>query len=189
MKLKSCLLLIPVLFYSAIAFSQNSIVGTWEGKFLSQDFELGQPKLVVEIYDFKGSSFTGVSHLYYRENKYEHYRIVGLYDEKDSVLAFKEVSTIAVDLGTYGNCLGTYMMSLKKADGYLVQNGFWEATIRGCTSNSNIWLQKKIEEIKKPEPKIKPAPTKPIPNKPVVKNKPPVIVQPARDRITTPVIA
>jgi hypothetical protein len=114
---------------------------------------LGAPKLVVEIYDFKGSMFTGITHLYYEGNKYEHYKIVGWFSKKDSLLVFREASTISVDLGVYGNCLGTYYMGLKKNGNKLTQYGWWRPNLYACTQDSKIFIEKNIEEIKEaPEP-------------------------------------
>jgi len=157
------------LFVSATGFAQNNINGTWKGQFLTSATDLGQPRLVVEIYDFKDSIFTGITHLYYDGNKYEHYKMVGRYIKKDSLLVFMEASTIAVDLGIYGNCLGTYMMQLKKQDSMLLQTGYWVANRKGCSPTSQIWLQKKIDVIKKiPEPVKETAVVK----KPVITKKP-----------------
>jgi hypothetical protein len=164
-------LMIPifVLLFSQNSFSQNDITGNWEGMFYTEASELGQPKLLVEIFSFKDSLFAGLAHLYYRKNKYEHYRIEGRYLEEDSLLIFMEVSTIAVDLGNYGNCLGTYMMKLKADGNYLLMEGIWTAHIRGCADNVKVNLRKKIPEtLKEPAPQKK----KPAVRKPVVKNKP-----------------
>src|SRR5882757_1473746 len=186
MSRKRLLILILVLFISPASFSQNNITGIWEGKFFTADTDLGQPKLVVEIYDFKDSLFSGVTHLYYKERKYEHYKMIGWYDKKDSLLVFMEASTIAVDLGRYANCLGTYKMSLSKQGSYLVQNGYCAPNIRGCSFTSQIWLQKKIDEIKE-----EPAPAKKTGaiKKPAAINKPAPTVNTLKGKITTPVIA
>lgn len=148
-------LFILLLFISPACFSQSSIVGVWEGKFLSSGTSLGEPKLVVEIYNFKDSIFTGVTHLYYEGDKYEHYKMIGLYNKRDSLLVFEEASTIAVDLGGIGNCLGTYITSLQKQGNDLVQYGMWRSNIRGCSFDTRIWLKKKVEEIKKEVPPVK----------------------------------
>lgn len=172
-------ILVLVLINSLAGFSQNSISGTWEGKFYSPFMALGQPKLVVEIYDVKDSVFTGVSHLYYEGNKYEHYRIIGWYSPKDSVLVYKESSTIAVDLGEYGNCLGIYMMILGKEPTRMIQYGLWKSNIRGCSPDTKVWLEKKIEEIKKEPPLVK--------ADPVIK-KPAPVTDPRKGKLKTPVV-
>lgn len=167
-------------------FSQRGIAGIWEGKFLTNEAGLGQPKLVVEIYDVKDSSFSGITHLYYEGQKYEHYKMIGWYSKKDSLLVFREASTIAVDLGIYGNCLGTYMMSLKRAGKNLYQNGYWMPNITGCTTSSIVWLQQNMPEPPKTVSVVKPKP-------PVGKEQKPAVVkeQPAvkpLNKQTEPVI-
>ncbi len=160
MVLKRFFLLFFILFFGKSIFAQiapNNIVGTWEGIFLATELDLGQPKLVVEIFNFKEDSlFKGISHLYYKDNFYEHYKIVGMYDKKNQVIVFKEVSTIAVDLGKYGNCLGKYNMSVKKVDAnYIFQWGYWTPNIKGCTPSNDVWLQKRITPLLKPTVELK----------------------------------
>jgi hypothetical protein len=186
MRQKYLLILILGLLISKNSISQNNIAGIWEGKFLDMVGELGQPKLVVEIFDFNDSLFTGITHLYYEGNKYEHYRMVGRYLKKDSLLVFKEVITIAVDLGTYSNCLGTYFTKLKRNGGNLRLDGFWMPSIKECTTDSKAWLQKKIAEIKtETVPEKKSASVK----KTVSKDKPVSITSPVKKTtsvVTTP---
>lgn len=79
---KPLLILLFVLFLSYHCLAQNNITGIWEGKFLTLATDLGNPKLVVEIYSFKDSLFTGITHLYYEGNQYEHYKMVGRYLKK-----------------------------------------------------------------------------------------------------------
>ena len=162
MILQRTLIIILGLFFSFTSFSQNNINGTWNGIFLSPMLDLGQPKLVIEIYDFKDSIFTGISHLYYKGNQYEHYKIVGRYSKKDSILIFKESATIAVDLGRYGNCLGTYIARLSSVGNRQVQNGIWQSNIPGCSPLTKIYLEKKKEVIAPVAPIAKtPAKVKP----------------------------
>ncbi len=197
MRVKHFLLLVSLAVMSVAASAQQGIAGIWEGRFLSNEGDLGVPKLVVEIYDVKDSLFSGITHLYYNGNKYEHYKMIGWYSKKDSLLVFREASTIAVDLGVYGNCLGTYITTLKKSGKDIFQHGYWTANIPGCTSNSLIWLQKKMPPApvakdknliparpqqpvpvpkqnplqKQTAPVITTAPAAVVPQEPVVKNK------------------
>ena len=57
--IRRCLLILSV-FVSSVCFSQNSITGIWEGRYINSFGDMGAPKLVVEIYDFKDSMFTGI---------------------------------------------------------------------------------------------------------------------------------
>lgn len=181
---KRLFILLFVLFISRKSFSQNNITGSWEGIFLSYATDLGQPKLVVEIFNFKDSLFTGITHLYYEGNKYEHYKMVGRYLKKDSLLLFMEASTIAVDVGKYANCLGTYMTKLTRKGDIIFLDGIWISNIKGCTPDVKVRLQKKIAEINKETVPIK----KPVlVKKPAVKNKPAPEVKPV-NKITTGVV-
>ena len=158
-----------MLFLGKTLHAQNTIAGIWEGKFLTNENGLGQPKLVVEIYDVKDTTFSGITHLYYEGQKYEHYKMIGWFNKKDSLLVFREASTIAVDLGIYGNCLGTYMMSLKRSGKKLFQHGYWMPNITGCTTSSIVWLQQNLPQQPKTVTVEKPKP-------PVVKEQKPVAV-------------
>ncbi len=188
--------LILLLFFTAnTTIAQHKIEGIWEGKFLYENIlELGQPKLVVEIFNVKPDGlFSGISHLYYEGNFYEHYKLIGMYDKEENLLVFKEVSTIAVDLGKYGNCLGKYNAILRVEGKKMLQAGYWEPNIPLCTTNSNIWLIKKEPEpiINVIKPKIKPAPqakvVKPVEKKtnPLTKKNAPVIVE--NNKTTIPI--
>lgn len=163
--------LLILLLFAAMAkkvLPQTNINGVWEGKYLSE-FIIGQPRLVVEIYNFKDSIFTGITHLYYAGNQYEHYKMIGYYSKKDSMMVYTEAETIAVNLGLFKNCLGTYSMYLKRSGSTMYQYGFWEANIKGCTTSSPVILRKREEElVKVPGPEKKPVPGK----KPAVAIKP-----------------
>ena len=95
-------------------FSQN-ISGTWVGNYEKALFAATPDKLVVEIFIYNDSLVTGASHLYYKNNTYEHYKIKGYYNRSTSTIHFSEDSTIAVKLEPFiDNCLGNYTMKLKK---------------------------------------------------------------------------
>lgn len=174
---KRLLFLVIHAFFAIATFAQNGIAGTWNGQFFSSNSSLGQPRLVVEIYDFKDSLFSGITHLYYEDNKYEHYKMVGRYIKKDSLLIFMEAATIAVDLGGYNNCLGTYNTRLKRRGNTLILDGFWDANIRNCSPIATVFLQKQIP----PEKKLPP-----IENKPTVAKKTAAIVKAPKEKHTIP---
>ena len=176
---KYLLTLFLAVFTVPSCFSQTGITGIWEGRYLSGFSNLGAPKLVVEIHEFKDSMFTGVSHLYYSGNMYEHYKVVGWFNKRDSLLAFREIATIAVDLGVYGNCLGNYIMAIKKKGNKLTQFGLWSPNIFRCTSESKVLLEKEEEEIVDIPVPVKKTP---ITRKPVPK------VNTAKGKIIAPVI-
>lgn len=132
--------------YRAVA---QDINGTWEGNYKSF-LNIARPqKLVVELELYNDSLITGASHLYYRNNKYEHYRIRGVFRKKDSTIRFSEDSVIAVKLGLMGGyCTGDYTMKLTATDTLLRFDGKWKDNMSqflGCGS-SGVWLQKRIQK-------------------------------------------
>jgi hypothetical protein len=176
----------------SFCFSQNDIAGIWQGQFLENTWGLGAPKLVIEIFDVKGESFAGVTHLYYDGGKYEHYKMVGWYSKKEGILVLREATTIAVDLGEFANCLGTYTTALKTVGNNLQLHGFWTANVKNCTTNSNVWLQKRKIVTPWPQAKVKAPVTKPTTtntNKPdnkieeIKKNTEVVIVPDAKEKV------
>ncbi len=174
---KSIWILLFVFMIAQHSFCQTDISGEWEGMFLNDATNLGKPRLVVEIFSFKDSLFTGVTHLYYRGNKYEHYKMEGRYLRQDSLLLFMETSIISLDLGIYGNCLGTYIMKHNSAGNYLLLDGLWMANKPGCTDNVKVWLQKKQLPVAKT---VSPVIKKPVVKKPVTGNKPALRVNPVQ---------
>jgi hypothetical protein len=135
-----------ILFISNILSAQD-ISGVWTGNYSKHAFAATPEKLVVEIFVYKDSLITGASHLYYKNNTYEHYKIYGVIRKQDGIIYFSEDSTIAVKLGSLEeNCLGNYTMKLINTDTSLMLKGRWEdnsASLFHCAS-SDVWLQKKI---------------------------------------------
>jgi len=120
-------------------------VGNYKPSFISATPE----KLVVEISIYNDSLITGASHLYYKHQQYEHYKIYGVYKKKESIIYFSEDSTIAVKLGPMDeNCLGRYTMKLISTGNLLEMTGKWEdnsVSIFQCPP-SGVWLEKKIDK-------------------------------------------
>jgi|SRR5690606_11061544 len=153
-KKKSCLFLV-ILFFTFGAKAQD-ISGVWTGNF-GATANYKPIKIVVKLHVHQDSILTGLSHLYYRNQKYEHYIINGKYHKNTGELSISEDSTIAVDLGLFAtNCLGTYRVKLSQNDSNLFLNGRWtdnSSSIFGCPSAS-VWFvkkkstsEKKIQEI------------------------------------------
>jgi hypothetical protein len=144
------LFFILFLFYFNASFSQD-ISGTWIGNYGGAILMMKPQKLVAEIFLSNDSIITGATHLYYRNNQYEHYTIIGKYNKKDSTIIFTEDSTIAVKLGFLAtNCLGRYKMKLAVSDTAYRFEGRWKdksTSIFKCPSSS-VWLSKK-RDIKK----------------------------------------
>lgn len=133
------------------AFTQD-ISGTWVGNYGWNLLSTRPLKLVVEINLHNDSIITGLSHLYYRNNKYEHYTITGIYHRRDSTFTFKEDSVIAVQLGWLTSyCKGIYKTKLNINDTTMRQEGRWkDQQFLGCPA-TRVWLVKQLP--KKAEPR------------------------------------
>ena|SRR5436190_13892238 len=129
-------------------FAQD-ISGVWVGNYKPSFFSATPEKLIVEISIYNDSLITGASHLYYKHQQYEHYKIYGVYKKKESTLYFSEDSTIAVKLGPMDeNCLGNYTMKLSATGNLLEMTGRWEdnsVSIFQCPP-SGVWLEKKVDK-------------------------------------------
>ena len=140
-----------VTFFSIIQLflSAQDISGVWVGNYKPSFFSATPEKLVVEISVYKDSLITGASHLYYKHQQYEHYKIYGVYKKKESIIYFSEDSTIAVKLGPMDeNCLGRYTMKLTSTGDLLEMTGRWEdnsVSLFQCPP-SGVWLEKKSNE-------------------------------------------
>ena len=139
--------------------SAQDISGVWIGNYKPVLFAAHPDKLVVEIFIYNDSPITGASHLYYKRDQYEHYKIYGVFRKKQSTIYFSEDSTIAVKLGPMDqNCLGNYTMKLSSTGNLLQMTGRWEdnSTALFHCPPTGVWLDKKITQNHKqtnPEPK------------------------------------
>jgi len=132
-----------------LLLSAQDISGVWTGNYKPSFFTATPEKLVIEISIYNDSLITGASHLYYKHQQYEHYKIYGVYKKKESILYFSEDSTIAVKLGPMDkNCLGRYTMKLTSTGDFLEMTGKWEdnsVSLFQCPP-SGVWLEKKANE-------------------------------------------
>lgn len=137
-------LLLGCLLITMVARAQD-ISGTWTGNYGKIPLNPSPEKLVVELFLYQDSLITGATHLYYKKNHYEHYKIKGVYHRSDSSIYFTEDSTIAVKLGFMAtNCLGNYQMKLTVTDSTMQWNGKWSDKSRAlfhCPS-TRVWLSK-----------------------------------------------
>jgi len=132
-----------------LLLSAQDISGVWTGNYKPSFFTATPEKLVIEISIYNDSLITGASHLYYKHQQYEHYKIYGVYKKKESIIYFSEDSTIAVKLGPMDkNCLGRYTMKLTSTGDFLEMTGKWEdnsVSLFQCPP-SGVWLEKKANE-------------------------------------------
>ncbi len=137
-----------LIYLIQINVNAQNVSGEWTGNY-GKSFMMLQPqKLVVEIFIHNDSIVTGASHLIYKGKFYEHYKIKGKYNSKDSTINFIEDSTIGIKLGWgAGSCKGNYIMKLKKVSDTLLRlEGMWTDRYRGIfrCPKSTVWLEKKI---------------------------------------------
>lgn len=119
-------------FFFMLAYFCNNplqaqdLSGVWVGNYSKHILMSTPEKLVVELFLHNDSILTGASHLYYRNNMYEHYTLVGSYNKKDSIARFREDSTLGVKLGFMAsNCLGNYTTKLLITDTSMLLIGKW----------------------------------------------------------------
>jgi len=141
--------LVTLFFFLNLPVSAQDISGVWVGNYKPSLFTTTPEKLVVEIFLYNDSLITGASHLYYKHDQFEHYKIYGRFRKKDSIIYFSEDSTIAVKLGFMEeNCLGNYTMKLTSTGKLLEMKGRWvdnSFALFHCPS-TGVWLEKKFDE-------------------------------------------
>jgi len=141
-----------LIFFTSILLSHaQDISGVWIGNYKGAVFAANPDKLVVEIIVYNDSLITGLSHLYYKHNEYEHYKIYGVI-HNDGTIYFSEDSTIAVKLGPMDeNCMGNYTTKLSSTDTSLFLKGRWRdnSTALFHCASTDVWLEKKKNIPKK----------------------------------------
>lgn len=123
------------------------IDGKWTGKYNASIFSSGVDKLVIDLFLHDDSLIAGTSHLYYDGNKYEHYRVNGVYHKSDSTIYFTEDSTIGIKIPLFStNVLGSYTMKLQVTDDALRFEGKWRENSNGGFGimNSKVWIEKPL---------------------------------------------
>lgn len=139
----------------------QNVQGIFTGNY-GKSFMMIQPqKIDLDLYFINDSTISGTSHLFYKGNQYEHYKIKGKYNKKDSTLSFVEDSTIGVKVGFLNStCKGDYSMKLVVSNDTLLRfEGIWKDRYRGIfrCPKSTVWFEKKLSKKifeKIPEKKI-----------------------------------
>ena len=144
--------------FTSYLVDAQDISGVWVGNYKGHAFAANPDKLVVEIFIYNDSLISGLSHLYYQHNQYEHYKINGVI-RSDGTIYFSEDSTIAVKLGFMEeNCLGNYTMKLSSTDSSYRLEGRWKdnSTALFHCQATGVWLEKRKLTEKKESASIKP---------------------------------
>lgn len=136
-----------ILFLLAINVGNaQDISGVWKGDFSGGFLNGGLQELVVELSMHNDSLIEGKSHLYYSGNRFEHYKIHGVFHRHDSTVYFSEYEEIRISLGILDNVMGGYDMKLSYQDGNMRLDGKWKENGKKgyAMLNSKVWLEKSI---------------------------------------------
>jgi hypothetical protein len=139
-------LVLSLVFYSRDLFSQ-SIGGIWVGNSKKSLFAINSTKIVLELHLYNDSVLSGVAHMYYKEGKYEHEKISGIFRAKDSSLVFTDDSVISYNYKKgWELCQGSYFMKLTIDSNKLRLTGTWKDKSRGMfhCPTLDTWFEKPI---------------------------------------------
>ncbi|OSZ78913.1 hypothetical protein CAP35_11875 [Chitinophagaceae bacterium IBVUCB1] len=136
---------------ASVGVYAQDIAGKWVGNYGFSFFTPKPQKLVLDLMMRDDTTVYGMSHLYYRNDKYEHYYLNGYYNPADSTLVVSEDSTIGVKLGMFvENVLGTYTMKLRYTDTSMRFEGRWKENTMFIPMSSKVWLEKPLPPKPKP---------------------------------------
>jgi hypothetical protein len=125
----------------------QEISGVWEGNFANGILMEHPRRLTVKLTVRNDTIISGTTHLQYDNDKYEHYKISGVFREKDSTVFFTEEQVISVKLGLSFNCLGNYRMKLSIDRDTMRLTGEWKDNksrfIFTCPT-TEVWLSKPL---------------------------------------------
>ena len=126
---KSRIILFIILF--GVGVNAQIPLGIWEGNFGYLDIMVQPQKIILELYEQNDSSITGVTHLYYSNNKYEHYKVKVTFNTIDSTYLISEDSILSVKL-IFGvkRSAGTYKMKIDCKDSLCTLIGSWKTHSR-----------------------------------------------------------
>lgn len=111
-----------------------------------------QPQeILVELHLYNDTLLTGISHLTYKNKMYEHYKISGKINKRDSTIVFTEDSVISFKkLVGDMMCLGRYTVKFISGRDSVRLQGRWSDKKRGfikCPS-VNVWLAKRLNSVR-----------------------------------------
>lgn len=134
-----------VFLLSSMQIHAQDISGKWEGNY-GFSFGITNPQKLVLDFDISSDSIVrGMSHLYHKNGKYEHYYISGKFRKADSTIVVREDSAYDVHVGLLSiNVLGTYSMKLKYTDSSVRFEGKWKENTMFLPSTSKVWLERPL---------------------------------------------
>ena len=128
----------------------QSLNGQWKGNNEHSIWILNSTSIILEIEVYKDSIITGVIHNYYKGNRFEHIKISGVINWKDSIVNIIEEEEISHNINTklYETCLGKMQLKFfKKANLYYLK-GEWKDKSRKlfrCPTLS-IFFEKPVKD-------------------------------------------
>jgi hypothetical protein len=117
--------------FVSILFSEycqaQSLSGLWKGSTEHSIWVLNSTENILEIEVNNDSIITGVIHDYYTKGRFEHIKISGTVNWKDSTLNISEEEEISHNINTkfWELCLGTMQLKLTKSGNLYYLNGKW----------------------------------------------------------------
>lgn len=159
----TCLLIFILLALGPVSLQAQNYFGTWEG---TNEYGFGWVKperVVLELYKENDSTIYGASHLYYRNNKYEHYTVRGKINLQDQTMEVSEVGELSIKLGfLQENRSGVYYLKMTCDDTVCTLKGKWKPKrpILFAAGSINTTYKKGIQKppvvkdslVNKPEP-------------------------------------
>lgn len=141
---------ITILIIFSFSLNAQTLTGTWVGNYSKVSLFNNPTLLVVEIIVTNDSIINGLSHLYYHNNKYEHHKIKGKINLKDSTVFFEE-SFIETNLKFVNIIELKYKLKLVSSNNTLRLEGKWKGTesFLGYLPIHKVWLQKRQDSILK----------------------------------------
>ena len=132
------ILYITIFSFQVIA----QVSGTWMGNYGKTLLSFNPRSLVIELSLFSDTMITGASHLYYNNGKFEHHKLTGKYNPKDSSINFHE-SMLETNL-TLGAIDVSYKVKMKPNGDRWVLEGHWKNvnSIFGYMPFNTVFLEK-----------------------------------------------
>ena len=114
-------------FFNTSGFNQ-SLNGLWQGQSERSIFILNPIQTVLELEVHSDSLLSGVIHSYYSKGRYEHVKIRGSINWKDSIAIILEEEEITHNINPkfFEICLGTMQLKLTKTGNIYLLSGKWK---------------------------------------------------------------
>jgi hypothetical protein len=123
-------LIVPFIFYILICnFSYTqSLSGLWKGSSEHSIWVLNPVEVILEIEISNDSLITGVIHSYYKKERFDHIKISGIINWKDSAVYISDEKEISHNINAkiYETCLGKMKLKLTLAGNVYFLNGKWK---------------------------------------------------------------